>query len=216
MTAVVLPCGATVEHRNDISDRTVILEMERDDYRLYDLPQIDTALDIGANFGAVSVSIATMFGATVHAYEPEPENFTLLVRNVDGNEHIVIHPEAIYDGRTTVRITPGRSGLTRVSSEGLGLLTVLATTLDDAVKRMGGWCDLCKCDTEGSEGPIFAAASEYTLRNIGRVYLEWHSPELGAEVAALLHSTHNVEVIPKPWDPEQGMLYAIRKGVAPC
>src|SRR5947207_3356176 len=56
-----------------------------------------TVVDLGANVGAFSVWASRRWpGSTIHAYEPHPDTFAMLVRNVAGLANVVCHQEAVY------------------------------------------------------------------------------------------------------------------------
>lgn len=60
---------------------------------VYRIPEgVKTVIDIGAHLGGVSVFAASM-GAEVYAYEPQKDNFELLLKNIALNNFIdKIHP----------------------------------------------------------------------------------------------------------------------------
>lgn len=62
-------------------------------------------LDIGANVGYFTAHISKLVGSAgrVHAFEPEPRNFSLLSSNVAANhlQNVVLHPMALGDREDT-------------------------------------------------------------------------------------------------------------------
>lgn len=56
----------------------------------------DIALDLGANVGELTALLAAN-GATVHAYEPEPETFALLSARFAGAANVHLHEAAVSD-----------------------------------------------------------------------------------------------------------------------
>ena len=59
-----------------------------------DLRPGDLALDLGANVGEVT-AVLSATGAEVHAYEPEPETFTILKRRFADTPHVILHNAAV-------------------------------------------------------------------------------------------------------------------------
>lgn len=56
----------------------------------------DIAIDLGANVGEITGRLAAS-GATVHAFEPDPETFAHLARNTAGLDNVVLHQAAVSD-----------------------------------------------------------------------------------------------------------------------
>ena len=66
---------------------------------LHNMKRGDVLFDVGANMGQYSL-IAAKLGLTVHAFEPESQNFALLCRNIGINhlgEHVTAWPLALSD-----------------------------------------------------------------------------------------------------------------------
>lgn len=141
-------------------------------------------LDIGANIGAV-----TLFWAEgrrdirFHAYEPNPESFATLRKNIDANglsSQIIAHPEAIGSARGEVNLwvdvpTTLATSYGEAPAEGARKIPVPMITLDDAWERTGRspiW--MLKIDVEGAEGDILEAASDAVLASVSNTCIEWH------------------------------------------
>lgn len=141
-------------------------------------------LDIGANIGAV-----TLFWAEgrrdirFHAYEPNPESFAALRKNIDANglsSQIIAHPEAIGGARGEVNLwvdvpTTLATSYGEAPAEGARKIPVPMITLDDAWERTGRspiW--MLKIDVEGAEGDILEAASDAVLASVSNACIEWH------------------------------------------
>jgi FkbM family methyltransferase len=56
----------------------------------------DLAIDCGANVGDVSASLADT-GAEVHAFEPNPDAFAVLVERLGGKPNVQLYPQAVLD-----------------------------------------------------------------------------------------------------------------------
>lgn len=67
----------------------------------------DIAIDLGANVGEVTAQLAAT-GATVHAFEPDPETFGHLSRAMAGRDNVHLHNAAVggRDGTVTLYRPP--------------------------------------------------------------------------------------------------------------
>ena len=65
--------------------------------RLAALRSGDVALDLGANVGVYTARMAET-GATVHAFEPDPDTFARLVKRVGHLPNVVLHQKAVGAG----------------------------------------------------------------------------------------------------------------------
>jgi FkbM family methyltransferase len=109
--------------------------------------------DVGANIGFFSL-IAGRLGATVHAFEPVPENVIAIRENAALNDLLIeVHETAVadYDGRSTVSL-PDEASWSHLTDLGehpdaTRTIDVAVTTLD----AFGGAPDVVKIDVEGYE-----------------------------------------------------------------
>lgn len=144
----------------------------------------ERVVDVGANVGAFSV-LAAHHGARVDAYEPGPETFAHLERNVAGlavrctAAAIVARPAA--GGTVSLALDPDSGTRHRL---GPGGVEVAAVPLSEAI---GAGCDLLKLDCEGTELELLRETSGESLRRARRIACEVH-PWAGdaAEPAARL------------------------------
>jgi FkbM family methyltransferase len=161
-----------------------IIEMfATDDYRLknytLDSPRI---LDVGAHVGAFSVAACHAFdGARCVAFEPAPDTFAYLERNVVDNglaERVKLMKCAVTGAGGFV-VLAGRGvgdSTNRIlrPGEDLSGVTVASTTLRDALQEAGGPVDLCKIDCEGAEYDIVASSDDAVWRQVRSLILEYH------------------------------------------
>lgn len=123
--------------------------------------------DVGANVGAFTILAAGVVGARTVSFEPSPETFEMLSRNVRLN--------GLQDRVRAVNAVVGRTAGTAQFSAGLGTenhvaaatgeknsITVPVTTLDDEFAATPAV--LLKVDVEGFETEVFGGA-EATLKN---------------------------------------------------
>jgi FkbM family methyltransferase len=120
----------------------------------------NTVLDIGANIGYYSLILARKVGENgrVYAFEPEPENFELLKKNVAINHYQNIIPVnmAISDtnGISRLYINETNKGDHRLYDSGnkRSFITVEKIKLDDYFKGQPQTnIDVIKMDIQGSE-----------------------------------------------------------------
>ena len=118
----------------------------------------DTAIDVGANLGYYTLLLARGVGpqGRVIAFEPDPDNFSLLERNVSANgygDRVKCVQAALSDHEGTLRLfrapDPGDHRIYD-SHDGRPFLEVPVTTLDSVCA--GGGVDLIKMDIQGAEG----------------------------------------------------------------
>jgi FkbM family methyltransferase len=161
--------------------------------------------DVGANVGYFSL-LAARLGATVHAYEPVPENVRAIRGNVAANgfdERVEVHPVA-------VAASAGRAGLLVVEDPSWSHLAdrgrhprtrheleVDVVTLDGLGLPAP---DLVKIDVEGSEVAVLQGARELLARARPVLIVELH--ETNAEVCDLLEGAgYAVENLDGPEPP---------------
>ena len=148
--------------------RVVARELRKDAYLIESIDFLpgDVVLDIGANVGIVAIYLALKHPAvTVHSFEPVPENYAHLVRNIalNGVGNIVPHNLAVTkDGRSfemAVHFASNSGGATGhlhdLHLPGHAYRKVDSTTLDRILADIGGArCRLLKIDCEGTEHEI--------------------------------------------------------------
>ena len=147
----------------------------------YEIGPNDLVIDVGANIGTFSVAAArAATGGWVLAYEPEPENFGLLRRNLDRNRcrNVTATRAAVADatGTRTLRVNADSSGGHALRTDGEPGLTVPAVSLkaifdEFRVER----CDYLKLDCEGAEYEILYALPPDYFRRVRRIGLEYHA-----------------------------------------
>jgi FkbM family methyltransferase len=132
-----------------------------------------TVVDIGANVGYYTLLAARLAGpqGKVYAFEPNPQNFALLSRNVEANgyRNVVLVPKAVSDqsGTAALRIDRASSGGHSLSAFRGGADTVQVGTvsLDDYFAGDRTVIDVLKMDAEGAEMAIFSGMQQVLARN---------------------------------------------------
>ena len=153
-----------------------------------------TVFDVGANIGVFTVLQAKR-GARVYSFEPNPECYSRLSRNVVANKLggcVRLCPTALGEKRGLGNLHVVGGGTTagvvtriEAGSSALGVAVPVAT-LDDVVSTLPELSiDLLKIDAEGSEVAILRGG-ERTLDHVQRIVLEYHSRDLLRQVEQLL------------------------------
>ena len=135
----------------------------------------DTALDIGANVGYMSLVLAKCVGNSgrVFSFEPDSKNFALLKRNIALNADCNIEPiaKAVSDSHQPIRLyhakfdfNAGAHSMLPSEKHSSDFVEIEATTIDEFVTSHGlKKVDVIKIDIEGAEMKAFNGMSE-TLR----------------------------------------------------
>jgi FkbM family methyltransferase len=155
----------------------------------------DIVLDIGANTGIFSLKQAAR-GASVYAFEPNPEAYSRLVRNVEENSltgRIVVFREALGS-------RPGLAGLKTSSSTVVTRVEfnvrgdVKVGSLNDAIPALGlERVQLIKLDVEGAEAEVLAGGTR-VLSRVERIVMEYHGQERLEQVREIMHEANFREV----------------------
>lgn len=161
----------------------------------YDVP-FDPAtppviLDIGANVGAFTRwAVRRWPGATVHAYEPAPENFARLERTVAALPggptmgRVFVSQLAVFDQEGQANLAPkgyncGEYGLSEPANGSVVVSVMHARDLPRA--------DILKIDTEGAEGQIIDALYEAgRLHEFSAIMMEYHADYQAEQLIACL------------------------------
>lgn len=156
---------------------------EQFDENVYRLKTEDVAskvvADLGANIGAFSVHAASLGAKKVLAFEPEPNNWDMLLTNLTLNKvsgTVVPRKVAIGDhaGKYLITDDAGGSFITSSYEGPLRASECLAITLDEALEAEE-YVDIMKLDVERSEYGILLGASPETMGKIGAIVMEFHT-----------------------------------------
>jgi FkbM family methyltransferase len=134
----------------------------------------DTALDIGANMGLVTVLLSSIVGPSghIHAFEPQSSLVDLLRQSLARNErhNVTIHPVALgtHDGEMTLSLSGTNSGAASlVRHVGGSVASVQVRTLSGLLGETKA--RLVKLDVEGYEADVLEG---------GRAWLEAAKPDV--------------------------------------
>lgn len=167
------------------------------------------ALDVGANYGWLSLCLATRFpSATVQAFEPVPRTFAHLQANIAENgleDRIQPHAMGLLEtpGSVPFFYDPGISGRTSaarlVEDPGLQELRLPVSTVDAMAAVPVGFL---KCDVEGAELRVLQGARRVLERDrpliLAEMLRKWarrfgyHPNDLIAFLAGFGYHCHRV------------------------
>jgi len=142
-----------------------------------------TVLDVGANVGYYSLIAAGKVGAEgrVYAFEPEPKNFQILLRNIQENGYVNVVPlqKAISSsvGRETLFFDDMNLACPSLSGQNVtrdsGGVEVETTTLDSFVTAEGVVANFLKIDIQGAEGFLVRGAHSTLLSQHPTILMEF-------------------------------------------
>jgi FkbM family methyltransferase len=177
-----------VLYRPSTSDLEVFEQIfvEREYACLDDLESARLIVDCGANVGYSSAYwLSRLPMASVIAIEPDPENFSILQRNLQpygarasaiqagvwsSNVGLVIANETYRDGREWSRqVRPVRLG----EEPAFRAIDIGSVLSDDIHRRI----DLLKIDIERAETEVFSANYEHWLGRVDNLVIELHDDE---------------------------------------
>jgi len=142
-------------------------------------------IDIGSGLGDFSIFAAANFpGNTVHAFEPAPDSYHLLLENLSINtvSNVYAYPFAVWATTESLVMDTDQSEPGQYTSRTINGtnssrddLVVPCLSLEDVFELTGtAYCDLLKIDSEGAEYPILFNAPGDILDRIERIILEYH------------------------------------------
>jgi FkbM family methyltransferase len=187
-----------------------IVREEMKQYRLDDY-KIKTAIDIGSHIGGTALYLASK-GVNVIAFEPNKENYDLLVENIKRNgleEKIRAYNLAISDKKGKAILysnTPNTGSNSLIKPLGTPC-EVETIKLDEFLKED---CDLLKMDCEGSEYEIIMSLNDFSkIKNIvAELHFEYSKQ---SEIINKLKKYYSVEVVPDNENDGDRIIYCTKK-----
>jgi FkbM family methyltransferase len=223
---IALRDGGSFRIRSQAQDRHTFHRIyARDEYRLNGWPpgSMGTVVDIGAHVGIFAARVAPL-ARRVLCYEPAPENFELLRRNVARFPNVRAHPAAVAGRRGTVRLylrsnPAAHSLLPPDDGSSREAVPVGAVTLEDVFREHSiERCDLLKLDCEGAEYEILRAVPRELWDRIARVAMEYHPARAedplgsGEALARYLDDLgYRTELRPSKHHSGKGLLFSERR-----
>jgi len=143
----------------------------------------NVVVDLGANIGYYSLLAARLVGSKgrVYAFEPEPTNYSLLLKNIELNEYHNIIPvsKAVSNAAGTVRLfldnqDTGAHTICEPGKKGKSI-EVESVTLDEFFKDREPQIDVIKMDIEGAEMSALAGMDRILKENNNlKIFVEFY------------------------------------------
>jgi len=130
-------------------------------------------IDCGANIGLSVIYLKQLLPtATILAFEPDDQNFSLLSRNVSSFkfDNVELKNEAVWIENTTIGFTNEGSMSSKVDQNGTAVKKIKASRLKDFLNKK---VDFLKIDIEGAEYTVIKDVQE-SLLNVENLFLEYH------------------------------------------
>lgn len=134
-------------------------------YDKLDLEPNDVAIDIGAHVGVVSIYLAKRYpGIRVYAFEPQPENYQRLCRNILANNVtgvVAIKKAVTSDGRVVElasNLSVNSGGASMLAGQGKNVIAQSTTLARIWTDYSLDQVKLLKIDAEGAEYEILEGA----------------------------------------------------------
>ncbi len=190
-----LPLGVTVTLPDDLTLMSRFIIEEQADWFESEISFVrslirpgSTVIDIGANYGVYTVTMARLVGpaGSVVSFEPASRPASLLRMSIarQGFVQVDLRQVALSDkpGRLTMRIE-ANAELGAIGTDGDDVEEVEVTTLDAIVGGIRGQVDFIKLDAEGEEKRILAGASTFFAQHTPLVMFEYkHGPKIDARL----------------------------------
>lgn len=140
-------------------------------------------IDVGSHIGKYTVPVARMLGnkGTVVSIEPEPENFSLLCKNLSLNNLDNVHPLQVAcsheDGETALYVDKIATTLHSIHADnfpkGQKTITVKTLKLNTVIRNLDlARVDLIKIDTEGAELDVLRGSNHILQKYHPRIVFE--------------------------------------------
>jgi len=148
--------------------------------------KIKTIVDVGGLIGSFTLWAQENWpNAIIHAYEPDPESYEHLVKNVskvNSKKKIFTHNKAVWENNGEIEFykfsnTPGNDSIIYekrpFTDEESEKIIVQTSSISDIIKQLGT-IDFLKLDCEGSEYKIIYSLSKIQLKKIKFFAIEYH------------------------------------------
>lgn len=185
--------GMTLHYRPGSSDPWAIYDhlmkpREKDEYappRELSIPrdEVRTILDIGANVGVTALYFSLVYpNARIYAFEPAPDNFAVLQKNVANCARIQAFNFGLGEKDATLELYAsdnplnfGGYSLHATGSDTTRRTTIAVRAVADVLRELGlERIDVVKVDTEGAEWDIVTAFPEPVLKSVQLIVGELH------------------------------------------
>ena len=193
-------------------------------YDVYDLSNINNALDMGANDGLFTEYLLSIGVEKVYCFEPDPRCIAFLNSNYYNKSNVVVVDKAVYfenangldffcsqEASTTSSLTDktGSQHYGRLSDKTL----VDGITLNTFREKYNCKPDFIKMDIEGAEYGVLTSLEDYEIQDVDRWLIEFHENTngeflkiaerfqiLGFDLKVHNHTDQNKFVNPEDWN----------------
>lgn len=167
--------------RNLPEDRQILQQIfmrEELKLELCDPPKL--IIDGGANIGLSSLYLKLRYpNCSIHAIEPDIDNFRLLEKNLEGLSNIHCYQRGLWTSNEWLEITNPEAGHesfivkeckkeSNRAFRGITIPQIMMKTIYDRI-------DLLKLDIEGSEACLFSTGFEQWLGQVNHILVETHN-----------------------------------------
>jgi FkbM family methyltransferase len=200
--------------RPSTSDLYVLNEVFDED--VYGIENIlsspSVVLDIGGNIGAFSYRMAKTFPTCqITTIEPEPDNFSVLIKNCEQFENVTLINKAVWSDSKGVNLIAdcGGSAVTNIE----GSFFVESISFNELLEQFE-FIDFLKIDVEGAEVDIILSATPESMRKIKYIVGEFHGDDARwGDWVRYLGAFFNLNIIPHeyPNHPYGGMFYGVAR-----
>ena len=148
-------------------------EIFADEVYLQNLPANSYIIDCGANIGMSVIYLKKLCpAAVVIAFEPDPENFKLLKKNVESHQlsSVELKNEAVWTSNTTLNFAADGNMGSRIGTGKDATVQVRAVRLRDLLNQK---VDFLKIDIEGAEFEVIKDIQDKLLM-VQNLFVEYH------------------------------------------
>jgi len=151
---------------------------------------IKTVIDIGALIGSFTLWAHEQWPkAIIHSFEPDPESFELLKKNVAtarAQKQVKMYNEAVWKNEKILKLhrfknTSGSNSVVFLERPFVGKhedsVEVKSQSFSKFLKKIHKPIDFLKIDCEGSEYDILYSLSKLELKKIRQIVIEYHEFE---------------------------------------
>ncbi len=182
---IVVRSGPRIRVRPHTDDLKILKSNFVTDHYIRDfVPLVKNSIvvDIGAHIGCFSIRAAAL-ASRVLAFEPEPDNFSMLTKNIELNrlknvsafQTAVSGASGFEEFATYSDGSTGSHSLCHQAPPGANRNRVQTISLGEVIQREGlSRIDFLKLDCEGAEHAIFRNMDRETARKISCIAMETH------------------------------------------
>jgi FkbM family methyltransferase len=185
-----------------------------EDYKLGDVGDVRTVVDLGSHIGASVVWFHAVYPqARIIAVEPHPVTFRRLLRNIRDLDRIEAFNVAVTETEGTVPLFAGEEswGSTVFPRPGMHPVgEARSVTLDGLLGSLGiDEVDLLKVDIEGAEHGVLSSFAG--LRSVRTVIGEFHPQYNDRDLFAFLADLKPLEPVEVRGDSARGVTFVARR-----